>query len=186
MRSVRELEEVVNPLFLHQAGGEIQIALPILNHILALLKRALNLVGGIITREQFLQEVGNVDVLENAATDLTRELPNFRGNRHGVGSELRPARPLRQFHYGSVKVPRRQPGLPSLNPKGRFLPDQLVEIDTGGVLRQHLELVAEQPADPLLPDKAAQQQLIFTERRCKVEKPVPFKKGHARPSQGYA
>src|SRR5258708_27861687 len=154
MRSVRELEEVVNPLFLHQTRGEVQIAFPILNYIFALLKRALNLIGHVTACEQCSEQVGYVDVLENAATDLTRELPNFRGNRHVVGSELRPARPLRQFHDGSVKVPLRQPCLSSLNPKGRFLPDQLIEIDTGGVLRQHLELLSEQPADPLLPGKA--------------------------------
>jgi hypothetical protein len=64
------LEVIVDALFLHQPARKVEIALPILHAVVALVEDALQLIGHVDTVENLLQDVRHFLVLENAALGL--------------------------------------------------------------------------------------------------------------------
>ena len=72
------------PFFLHQPGGEVEVALAVLHAVVARLERPLDLVGDLEPLEDLLEDVGDRDVLEDAALCPLGQEPQL-GNQAPCG-----------------------------------------------------------------------------------------------------
>ncbi len=69
-------EEVVHAFFFHEPRGEVEVAFAVLDAIVARFERALNLVGDLEALEHLFEDVGDRDVLEDAALDAFGQEPH--------------------------------------------------------------------------------------------------------------
>jgi hypothetical protein len=149
------LEEVVDPLLLHQAAREGEVGLAVLGAIVTGLKYPLQLVFHVEVGEHLLEDVGNGDVLEDPALRLLRKEPELRREIQRVGREDRVARALRHADADPVEV---LPGVAGERDLGRdLLAQERIERDLAGVLGDALEPEGEEARDRLLPRESRQE-----------------------------
>ena len=87
-------EEVVDTLFFHEAGGELEIAFPVLNAVIPGLKCALYFPAHVQVGEHCFQDVRNSHLLEDAAAHLAGEEPELRNQLGRVAGEAQVAATL--------------------------------------------------------------------------------------------
>ena len=105
---MRELEEVINPLFFHHPRQKIEVRLPVLRAILALLEVTLDLIADVEAGQDLLQYIRDRDVLENPALKLPGQLPDIGRHAHTVRGEFLVADPLHELDHDAVEIPCNQ------------------------------------------------------------------------------
>src|ERR1019366_3779861 len=93
----------------------------------ARLEGAHDLVIDLVTLEDFLQNIGHGDVLENAAAIRARQLPDLRRHRHFILVKIVILGALPYMDSDSVEMARIQPEKAALDAKADLLADELFE-----------------------------------------------------------
>ena len=83
-------EEVVDPFFLHEPAGEVEVGLAVLNAVVAWFVGPLELVVDVEAGEDLLEDVGHGDLLEDPALGLPGQQPELGDDlRLVAGEEVR-------------------------------------------------------------------------------------------------
>ena len=165
---VNEVEE--DSLFLHQAAGEVVVALAILNAVHAGLIVPPDLEiyvgdGG----QNLLQDLGDRQVLENPALKVLRQPPEVGHDLHVIKREALPAQALGQARTDAVEEPRSPVRLPEA---GRDRASQeRIEIDRCLIGRGQRQVEVEEPGDRLEPRKRRDQEHVVAQRRRDLQRP---------------
>ena len=182
VRTRTVLEEVIDPLFFHQAARERKVGLAVLDAEVAWMERAADLPGHVEGGgEDLLQDVGHRKVLKDAALRLPRQEESFRDEVEHMPRERGVPRSLRDPQAGPVDealAASRQ-----LDLDGDLLSQERVEEDLLGllVLGDALELEKKGPGDRFLPREAAQKENVRTQRRRDLEPAAGLCVGHSAP-----
>src|SRR5262249_20126453 len=136
------LEEVVDALLLHEPAGEGEVGLAVLHTEVAGMEVALDLVLDAQAIQHLFQDLGDADVLEDAALGLACEHPELGHHLQPVGSEVFVAPALAEAAAKAVEVARWAAGYVEANRDG--LAEEYVERDLGPVLGEEIELEAKQ------------------------------------------
>ena len=154
-------EEIEDALFLHQARDEIEIRLAILNAVLPLGIRFVQLPRDIEALQNFLQNVGNVFVLKDAQVLLARQHPDLGRHRGAVAGQTEGSRQLCEGGHNAVDVSGLAARRPDYTERDSLAQDVL-EFDPG-VFAPQLQLKREEVRDGLLPRERLDQQFIRTQ-----------------------
>ena len=82
-------EEVIDPLFLHEPAGEVEVGLAVLDAVVAWFVGPLELVVDAQASEDLLEDVGNGDLLEDPALGLPGQQPELGDDLRLVAGEER-------------------------------------------------------------------------------------------------
>ena len=169
-------EEVIDPLFLHEPAGEVEVGLAVLDAVVAWLVGPLELVVDAQAGEDLLEDVGHGDLLEDPALGLAGQKPELgddlrliageEGAAHGGGDLLALAEPVDD----AVDVARRTVG--HLERDGDALAEDLVEGDVGARLGEHFELEAEEAGKEFAARELLKQQDVRSQRGRNGHRPV--------------
>ncbi len=175
------LEEVVDALFFHQAAREREVRLAVLDAVVAGGKGSLDLPGDVETHENLLEDVGDRDLLEDAALRLAGEQERLRDEVEHEARERGVPRALGDPQAGAVEVARAASRQGDLD--GDLLAQEGVEDDLLGlvVLGDALELKEEGLGDRLVSRKAVQKQDVGTQGRRDLESAAVLRVGHSAP-----
>jgi hypothetical protein len=135
---IRVVEEVEDPLLLHQTAGEVEVALPVLHAVVARFVRALQPVVGVEAAENAAEDFGDALVLEDPPVARFRQEPE-RGNKlRAIHGRLAAAIAFAEPGADAGEVP----GLPSWrrHRQRELAAEQLLEGDGLGVRRDEAEL----------------------------------------------
>ena len=80
-------EVVVNPFFLHDPAGEVEVGLTVLNAVVAWFVGPLELVFDARAGEHLLEDVGHCDLLEDPALGLAGQKPELGDNLREIAGE---------------------------------------------------------------------------------------------------
>ncbi len=173
------LEEVEDPLLLHEPRGEGEVALAVLDAEVALLEGPLDLPVDGDPFHDVLEDVGDVDPLEDPALGLAGEELELRDELGPVEGEVLVAPRLPEPDADAVEVLLR--GLVrELEVDGHLRTEHRVEGDLLLVLRDHLDLEAEGPRDLLGPGERLQEEDVFPDRGRDAELAVLLDVGRHR------
>ena len=170
MTAIGVLEEVVDPLLLHEPAGEIEVGFTVLNAIIALIVGSRYLVRDVQSRKHLAENVRHREVLKDTAADFFRQQPKF-GNQFGVEMH-------KMLVAGALAEPLDQPVEVALLPvekahlHGDVLTQDAVEADFVLRLNQEIELETEELRDGFVTSQAGQEQDIFAQWRRDCERPV--------------
>ena len=164
------LEEVIDPLLFHEPAGKGKIRFAILDAIIARVEVPLNPVDDVQPSEHLFQDVGDGQVLEDAALHFFGPEPQLRGHFGPVMGEVRVAAALRETADDAVEIPLRVAGQPEAY--GHALTEQFLEKDLSAVLREQPQLKREELRDCLVALEPREQQDIRSERGGDLEEAI--------------
>jgi hypothetical protein len=104
VRPVGVLEVVVDALLFHQPAGEVEVGLAVLGAEVARLVGAAQAVGHVVPGEHLLEDVGDRELLEDAAAGLAGQEPDAGDEPRLVADEGRA--PLRAADLAPLGEPR--------------------------------------------------------------------------------
>ena len=162
MAAASVLEEVVDPLVLHEAAGEREVGLPVLHAVVARLERPVEPELGRDVREHVLQDVGHGQLLEDAARLPARREPERRDELGRVARDLRSAGALAETPDDAAEEAR---PAPEAQGHGGGLAEQRLERHLSAVGGDEVEVKVEQLRDRLAAEKPGDQQNVGAERR---------------------
>ena len=161
-------EEVIDPLFLHEPAGEVEVGLAVLDAVVARLVGPLELVVDAQAGEDLLEDVGHGDLLEDPALGIAGQKPELGDDlrlvageevaAHGGGNLLALAEPVDD----AVEVARRTVG--HLERDSDALAEDLVEGDVGARLGEQFELEAEEAGKEFAARELLKQQDVRSQR----------------------
>src|SRR4030095_1380855 len=106
MRIGGVLEEVEDPLFLHQARGKIEVRFAVLHAKIPWLVLTLGFDLELDAIQYLRQDIRHVFILKDAALPRLREQPQLRNNLHSIERKIRITAALGKSVNYSMKVSR--------------------------------------------------------------------------------
>src|SRR5262245_25680931 len=149
------LEEVIDPFFFHEAAREVEVRLAVLHAKVAGLEAALQLKNGVDSLQHLLQDVGNGDVLKNAALRPLAQQPELGHDIHPVSSKNVVPLALRDAAANAVEMTLLSVWKRQMN--RHLLAQKLVKGNFGAVLSEQVELEVEQMGEGLGAGKPHQE-----------------------------
>ena len=159
------IEEIEDAFAFHQARDKIKGRFSILN---TELPRAVGLGQRVFEvrkaqiRKNLLDDIGRGLVLKNLVALIHGQQPEPRINLGKISSKARGISCLREAADNAVHI-LLVASAGQLNRNGYVLSDNLREIDRR-ILREQLQMVMEQPRNPLFTLKALENEFIRTQR----------------------
>src|SRR5262249_43910261 len=157
-----------DPLLLHQAAGEVEVGLAVLDAIVPLLEGSLEVEIRLEPDQHLLEDVGHALLLEDPALghagqppELGHELHAIRGEPILLLADLLLA--LADPDADAVEVALAL--VAELQMDRDLLVQELVERDVGLDLGDQVELEAEELGDALVAREPADEEQILPERR---------------------
>jgi hypothetical protein len=169
VRAARVLEVIINSFFFHQSRGESKIRFAILHAVIAFLESALNLVNHLKAGENFLENIGHGDMLENPALNVLRQHPDGGHNRRVVIRKTRVAVALRKTIDDTVK--RAGVSISLIDGGGHRLTENFLYVDGRGFKTLARFLAKQFDVNPKKLGKSFgdfhsfQKQKVFAQRR---------------------
>ena len=170
MIAVGMLEEIVNSLFLHQAAGEIEIGLAVLDDVIALIIGSGDVVADVESDEHQFKNVGHGEVLKNAAADFFRQQPELGDYFGAEVHEGFIAAALTKAFDDAVEIALAVVEQAHLH--GHALTDDLVEADFVFLVGDHIDVEAEKMRDLLVALKSSQKEDVWAQGRGDLEWPI--------------